>query len=362
MEGNQNSQARQVFLRWPIVTVAVVIFAAVIAYVAFIATGSYYRRLGAGELQRGNYEAARVYLARATRFVWNDAIAHALLARAWLGPRNGDALDQFPQRNTTAALQTYQKALRYNLADKHRNLYTISLDDLGNVQWNEGRFNDAVGTFRSRVAISPADAFWARYFIAFDAYNRTGGAPGAIATLLPALSGRLSETEERNIFRVHALLAQLYLSEEDFANAEQYANLAIRRAAEDESTDQNVMTAYNILVHAYGKKRDFTAMKQAAGRADLIAGTPGSNDCVLAFGYFRGKNYEQAIAVARGARLTNSPRDAICDIVLARSYTALGDAKSAREFFERYLVLTNPLEQKNIIILRNRELAQSALR
>lgn len=349
---------------WPINKKLIAIIAIVLAVLVLAAVfgapfaASYYYKKGAQAYLQNNFSAAKNNLNISLTFDSKNYRAHFLLGKIALGPAAPKTDNYYPQADYKEAVSHYEKAVSLGFEQKNLNLYAVILEDLGGAYWRLGELDKAREKYSEKLLKFPESSFWARYFIAFDDFNRLNKPEEALQTLLPALNMAESDNDKYNLFKIRALLAWLNLYFEDYANAEKYAKLAVE-SADPQIKNWEVQTAYALLALNYGRQKKFALAESEVKRANDLAGLAGALDCFLGAAYAAGKNYSKAISIAEASNKAAS--DSVCLRVLVISYLAQGDKAKAGRHIEEYLSFTDSFPEKNIFVVRNRKQFESEL-
>ncbi|OGD24754.1 MAG: hypothetical protein A3A98_04320 [Candidatus Staskawiczbacteria bacterium RIFCSPLOWO2_01_FULL_40_39] len=327
-----------------------VILAALLTVVFFGArfTASYYYKKGAEAYSQNNFVDAKSNFSISLIFGPKNPQTYFWLGRIALGIPTPKQIIYWPQADYKEMIKYHNKAISLGLEKKNRNLYRIALDHLGNAYWNLNELDKAREKYSEKLSKFPDSSFWARYFIAWHDFNYLNKPDEALETLLPAIIMAESDNDRWNLFRFHALLAQLYIYKSDFANAVKYAKLVIEN---NDLTDKflEVKIAHIILALDYGRQKKFTLAESEIKKAS-------SSDCFLALAYTVGENYSKAISIAEKTDITAQTfSSSVCLQVLAGSYLLRGDKVKAKKYMEEYLSFTEKLTEKSIFIMSNRQ-------
>lgn len=319
---------------------------------------SYYFKQGQDQFQRGNFQESRARFTRSLTFNSRNPLTHAYLGRIALGiPRPGQE-EYYPEANFSETINHYEKAISLGLEQKSRSFHARALEDTGFAYWNLERHDAENQKYLEKIEKYPQASFWARYFVAKNYFHRFNKPREALDFLLAAPNA--VDAESSFLYRIYALTARLYLYFGDYENVERYAKLAISNALGRK--DFNVQIAHALLAQVYGIKKDFGVAENEIKIANDLAGNQSTYECALARAYLEGGNYARAIAVAEKADKTQPVFSySVCLAVLGKSYLARGETGEAQKYFRQYLDLTNRMEEKNIVVIREREEIQKKL-
>lgn len=317
---------------------------------------SYYYQKGAEAYLQNNFSAAKNNFNNSLIFDSKNSRAHFWLGKIALGLTAPKTDNYYPQADYKEAVKHYEKAISLGLERKNRNLYGVTLDDLGGAYWKLNELDKAREKYSEKLSKFSESSFWARYFIALDDFNRLNKPEEALETLLPAPNLAASDNDRFNLYKIYTLLALLYTYFGDNVNDEKYAELAIEKSGEPQIKSWEIQTAHALLALNYGRQKKFSLVESEIKKANDLAESAGANNCFLGAAYAAGQNYSKAISIAEKTdRTPQTYGNSICIRVLAVSYLAQNNKVKAKQYMEEYLNFTEKLTEKNIFVARNRE-------
>ncbi|MEK7123401.1 MAG: hypothetical protein AAB851_00740, partial [Patescibacteria group bacterium] len=339
---------------------AAILAAAVLAvFAGSWLVSSYYFKQGFNEFQKGNGDKATSFFNKSLKFSPKKPEPHFYLGKIALGKATPGADLFYSAADYPAAAAHFEKAIAFGLSGKNKDLYSFALNDAGFSYWMMKNKDRADEKFLRLIEVSPDKSFVARYFVAFDYFNRLNKPKESLDILLPAPNVAVLDLHKTNLFRVYALLARLYSYFDDAVNAEKYAKSAIENSS---GMETDIQVAYAILSAFYGKEKNFELAEAEIKKAVSAGMSPDGGKCALANSYFIGKNYAKAVEIAKSAgRKASSYERSICLSALGQSYFAMGKTAESKKYFQEYLDLTDTFSEKNIFMMRNRRQFESEL-
>lgn len=324
---------------------------------------AYYTEQGRVLHNAQNFEEAQKKLEFSLKLNSRDPLAHAYLGSNYLGRRDPDGADYYPDADYSQAIAHCEKALASGL-DKHekQSVYRQTLERLTH-SYRELKQYDKMAEIALRAIKSfPENSFWPRYFLAEHYFNRANKPQEALFALkdvVPTIQSN-DPTKVRMLPHVSLLISRLYIYFEEFDKAKEYANLAIS-FSDPKNNKQDIQIAHNLLAIVAGSRGDFTLAREEIKKAE--GSDVGSQQCVLAQSYFLGKNYSQAVATAQSVKVyANDYLKSICLAALAQVELAKDNSKAARMRMEEYMLVTDGMVNKNVFVTRYREQFAGLLR
>lgn len=340
-------------LRHPI-TGVVIIAIVLTAATAIFALANYHVARGSAYLQDGNPEAAELEFKKALRYRPRHSPIYASLGHTALGPAAEDG--SYPQANFSAAVGYYERALELGLGSgKRPEAHRRALQNLGYAYRSLGRYEDARRIYLEQAERYP-DSFWPRFFVGLDDFHRFNKPQEALAMLSAVVNSQDPDAGGHQ-FRVAALLARLSSFFGDSVNTRRYANLAVALAP-PESPEAQV--AHVLLGYELAKEGRTTVALREIDLAQRTAEATGGVDyeCAKARVHYLAGDYQRAIAVASagpGISRGGGYVAASCFLILAETYQKTNRSEEAGDAAQKYLELTEDLEDKNIYVIRARE-------
>lgn len=338
-------------------------FAALIALV-FLGprlAASYYYEKGRELYFQNDYEQAKKYFNRSITFNSKNPASHMYLGRIALGSATPDQKEYYSHADYAQAIPHYEKALELGIEKVNSGFYGHALEHLGLSYLHTKQYEKSREMYLKKIERFPNDffeppltfTFWARYLVAEMDFDRFNNPREAYSILLPIAEQKNSDY--KNLYLVYTLLSRLAVYFEDFDSAEKYAKSALENAGEGEGKARERQIAHGVLAQVYGLRKEFAKAEQEIKKANLLAGLPKHNDCVLASAYYRGGEYKKAYAVAKAASDRVPYIYSICLRTLGYTRLKEGGAAEAKKYFEEYLKITDAFEAKNIFTVRERE-------
>lgn len=337
---------------WIVVGIGIVALLVLIFAIGPRLVASYYLNKGEEQLFSRNFETAKSLLEHSLTFNSKNPVTHAYLARAHLGARDNEIFPSFSSGNVREAIAHYEDAFELGLESGSKTVYLQSLSDVAHAYWSIDERDKAVEKYLEKINKDPQDSFWPRYIVASEYFNRLNKPDEAIVILLPAKDSVKDLTEIANLYKVFTLTARIYSTLQDRSNAEIFAKLALENNPLDDAPETQI--AHNILALAAGTKGDFVTAEKEIKIANELSKMPDSQNCVLAYAYYLGKNYTKAIAQAKNIPGKIAYVDRFCPLAAGRSYFDQKKKTEARQYLEEYLRMTESLEEKNASVVRQR--------
>lgn len=343
---------------WVVIGFAVLI---ALIFVGPRLAASYYYEKGRELYFQNDYKQAKKHFSRSITFNSKNPASHMYLGRIALGRATPGEKEYYPQADWAAALPHYKKAFDLGIEKTNTNFYAHTLEHLGHSYLRTGQYEQAREVYLQKINGFPnsffgdkfTSTFWVRFLTAEMDFERFNKPQEAYDLLLPIAEPKNSDPD--NLYRVYTLLSRLAVYFEDFDSAEKYARIALENAGEGEEKAVERQIAHGVLAQTYGLRKEFTKAEQEIAKANLLAGLPKHNDCVLASAYYRGGEYKKAYAIAKAASDRVPYVYSICLRTLGFARLKEGGAAEAKKYFEEYLKFTDTFEAKNIFVIRERE-------
>ena len=315
--------------------------------------GGYYHEKGISDMQAGDYESAKSHLTRALICDAKNSLIHARLGRADLGPADPQGDIYFPRADYKEATRHIEQAISLGLKDENISLYASSLEHVAYYYWTLKEYTKATALYKEEIALAPDTSFWPRYLLASDYFLRSNKPEEALGYLISIRESARNPFETKNLYKPLTVAARIYASLKDFTNAETFAKLALESNPPSDALEAQI--AHNILALSAGAKKDFVTAEKEVKTSNELSKMPDSQNCILAYAYYLGKEYNKAIAQAKNIPGKVAYVDTFCPRAAGRSYFDQKKTKEARQYLEEYMRLTASLEEKNAAVLRERD-------
>ncbi|OHA02017.1 MAG: hypothetical protein A3C11_00035 [Candidatus Sungbacteria bacterium RIFCSPHIGHO2_02_FULL_49_12] len=350
------------------------IYAAIIALAAILAgavwgpkwASSYYVNQGRQAILSGDFSGAKVSLQSALKYNSANPLAYSYLGRVALGPADSKQEGYYTNPSYPDAISNYEKAFANGLAAASSANYKQALENTGYAYWNLKQYDKADEYYLKQLQAFPGSAFWARYFLGKDYFERLNKPEEALKILSAAPVA--TNAEAAYLYQVYTTLARLYAYFDNASNTKKYAELAIKSVPDDAASDIYIQIAHILLAQNLAKEKKLQdTLKEyevAVALAKAGMGSTQNLQCSLARIYFLSGNTTKAIQLAKQPLLQTNTLDyltSICIEVLARSSIANKNSKDSKKYMQEYIAGTENFEQKNIFVARNRDEFQKAL-
>ncbi len=132
--------------------------------------------------------------------------------------------------------------------------------------------------------------------------------------------------------------------------------MIVLRSTNPKTNKDILETAHLYLAYIEGKDKNFVSAEAHMKEVKKFGGSTERFECRLSYAYFLGKDYKAAYEHAMSVKnFEDRSSQLLCLHVLGEVSYARDDKNNARKYFEEYLKLSEPINNKNSFLLRNRE-------
>lgn len=274
-----------------------------------------------------------------------------------------DSENPYHDSNFKKAVWAYEKAFSYGIQNEIPPIYFNVLASAALAYYQLGEYDKGLNLYLKVIDLFPGEtAFGAKYFVAYDYFNRLNKPTEALNYLISITSEphAILNVDKNSFKRIYLHLARAYLYFENYEAAKDATMIIIRSA--DSKTDKGILeTAHLYLAYIDGKDKNFKSVETHMQEVKNN-GSDELFNCGLAYAYFLGVDYKEAYEKARSIKkFDRTIPQLLCLKVLGESSQAMGDKTNAKKYFEEYLKLIEPINNKNAFLIRNREKFQKYL-
>ena len=306
------------------------------------------------------FKEAAANFSRSLKFDSKNPVAHMYLGREELGRVDEFSSEYYPDAIWASAIQHYKLALDFGIKNTNDSFYAHTLEHLGlsylKIEQHENAreaYLEKINAFpNSFFGVKSFSTFWARFLTAEMDFKFLNKPEEALAILAPLAKPENSDPE--NLFRVYTLLSRLHVYFLDWESALNAAGLALKNAPDEPHND--IRTAHTQLAVVFGQKKDFGRMETELKNAKSLGLSEGDIRCLRAISYFLGESYAKSIEQAKSSAGASPYLQSICLAALGMSYDELENVSEAKKYYQEYLNLTETFKEKNIFVMRYREM------
>lgn len=342
-------------LIWSIVVVAIIL----IVLVGRNYATAFFLKKGMAAFEVEDESRAKINITIASILSPRNPIAWAYLGHLARGIKPDlDSENPYHNSNFKKAVRAYEKAFSYGIQNEIPPIYFNVLASAALSYYQLGENDKGLILYLKVIDLFPGEtALGAKYFVAHDYFNRLNKPTEALNYLISIASQpyAMLNVEKNPYKRIYLDLARAYLYFEDYEDAKKAVTVVL--GAENKKTSKSILEASHLyLAYIEGKDKNFTSAEKHMQEVKKVGGSDELFNCGLAYAYFLGKDYKTAYE--RAVSIKNFNRiipQLLCLKVLGEASQAMGDKTNAKKYFEEYLKLIEPINNKNSFLIRNQE-------